>query len=101
MREAKLLKKDYIISSLSLILCPFHEEKILASLMVMDFLEVKNRLRYRVHEFRLKMTRDRVDLERFLNELEGEVVSIVPNVNSDNPGMFSYVDFLFIIEKLK
>jgi len=47
------------------------------------------------------MTRDRSDLERFLNELEGEVVSIVPNVNSDNPGMFSYVDFLFIVEKLK
>jgi hypothetical protein len=57
-------------------------------------------LRYRVHEFRLKMTRDRVDLERFLNELEGEVISIVPNVNSDNPGMFSYVDFLLIVEKL-
>jgi hypothetical protein len=69
--------------------------------MINDFLEVKNRLRYRVHEFRLKMTRDRVDLERFLNELEGEVISIVPNVNSDNPGMFSYVDFLFIVEKLK
>ena len=47
------------------------------------------------------MTKDRNDLERFLNELEGEVVSIVPNVNSDNPGMFSYVDFLFIVEKLK
>ena len=58
-------------------------------------------MRYRVHEFRLKMTRDKSDLERFLNELEGEVVSIVPNVNSDNPGMFSYVDFLFIVEKLK
>ena len=57
-------------------------------------------MRYRVHEFKLKMTKDRSDLERFLNELEGEVVSIIPNVNSDNPGMFSYVDFLFIVEKL-
>ena len=47
------------------------------------------RMRYRVHEFRIKMTEDRGDLERFLNGLEGEVVSIVPNVNSDRPGMFS------------
>jgi len=46
------------------------------------------------------MTEDRGDLERFLNGLEGEVVSIIPNVNSDRPGMFSYVDFLLIVEKL-
>jgi len=58
------------------------------------------RMRYRVHEFRIKMTEDRGDLERFLNGLEGEVVSIVPNVNSDRPGWFSYVDFLMIVEKL-
>ena len=31
----------------------------------------------------------------------GEVITIVPNVNSDRPGMFSYVDFLLIVEKLK
>ncbi len=58
------------------------------------------RMRYRVHQFKIKMTEDTRDLERFLNGLEGEVVSIVPNVNSDRPGMFSYVDFLLIIEKL-
>ena len=58
------------------------------------------RMRYRVHEFRIKMTEDRGDLERFLNDLEGEVATIIPNVNSDRPGMFSYVDFLWIVEKL-
>jgi len=58
------------------------------------------RMRYRLHEFRIKMTEDRGELERFLNDLEGEVVTIVPNVNSDRPGMFSYVDFLWIVEKL-
>ena len=58
------------------------------------------RMRYRVHEFRIKMTEDRGDLERFLNDLEGEVVTIIPNVNSDRPGMFSYFDFLWIVEKL-
>ncbi len=58
------------------------------------------RMRYRVHQFKIKMTEDAGDLERFLNGLEGEVVSIVPNVNSDRPGWFSYVDFLLIVEKL-
>ena len=58
------------------------------------------RMRYRVHRFEIKMTEDQVELERFLNGLEGEVVSIVPNVNSDRPGWFSYVDFLMIVEKL-
>lgn len=58
------------------------------------------KMRYRVHQFKIKMTEDRVDLERFLNGLEGEVVSIVPNVNSDRPGFFSHVDFLLIVGKL-
>jgi len=58
------------------------------------------RMRYRVHEFRIKMTEDRGNMERFLNDLEGEVITIIPNVNSDRPGMFSYVDFLWIVEKL-
>lgn len=57
-------------------------------------------MRYRVHQFRIKMTEDARELERFLNDLEGEVVSIIPNVNSDRPGWFSYVDFLLIVEKL-
>ena len=58
------------------------------------------RMRYRVHRFEIKMTEDQVELKRFLNGLEGEAVSIVPNVNSDRPGWFSYVDFLMIVEKL-
>jgi len=57
-------------------------------------------MRYRVHRFEIKMTEDQIELERFLNELEGEVVTIIPNVNSDRPGWFSYVDFLMIVEKL-
>jgi len=58
-------------------------------------------MRYKVHRFELRMTKDQYELERFLNSLVGEVVSIFPNVNSDNPGMFSYVDFLMIVEKIK
>lgn len=46
------------------------------------------------------MTRDGSKLEQFLNSLEGEVVTIIPNINSDRPGWFSYVDFLLIVEKM-
>jgi len=47
------------------------------------------------------MTEDQTRLERFLNSLEGEVVSIIPNVTPKfTPGgMGAEVDFLFIVEK--
>jgi len=44
------------------------------------------------------MTKDQHKLEQFLNNLEGEVIAIVPNVVS--PLTFSYVDFLLIVEKV-
>lgn len=36
---------------------------------------------YRVHHFEINMRRDQKQLEQFLNSLEGEVVSIVPNIS--------------------
>ena len=45
------------------------------------------------------MTKDGANLERFLNDLEGEVVSIVPNVTMGFL-WFHRVDFLLIIEKV-
>ena len=50
--------------------------------------------------YRFARAEDARELERFLNGLEGEVASIVPNMNSDRPGWFSYVDFLMIVGKL-
>lgn len=43
------------------------------------------------------MTKDLVRLESFLNNLEGEVAAIIPNVT---PFPATYVDFLIIVEKL-
>ncbi len=43
------------------------------------------------------MTKDLVRLEDFLNNLEGEVSAIIPNVT---PFPATYVDFLIIVEKL-
>jgi len=60
-------------------------------------------MRYRVHRFDLKMTKDQGRLEQFLNGLEGEVVSIVNNVvpRMTPGGMGAEVDFLYIIERLE
>ena len=57
---------------------------------------------YRVHRFNIKMTEDQTRLEQFLNSLEGEVISIIPNVTPKfTPGgMGAEVDFLFIVEKI-
>jgi hypothetical protein len=50
-------------------------------------------MKYKVHRFNLSMTRDEDKLESFLNNLEGEVVSMIPNIT---PFPFVHVDFLLI-----
>jgi hypothetical protein len=59
-------------------------------------------MKYNVHRFNLIMTKDQSRLEQFLNNLEGEVVTIVPNVRPTfRPmGATAKVDFLLIIEKV-
>jgi hypothetical protein len=57
-------------------------------------------MKYRVHRFDLSMSKDQSNLERFLNSLEGEVVSIIPNVTFIPVLLASKVNFLFIVEKL-
>lgn len=56
-------------------------------------------MKYRVHRFDLKMTRDQGRLEEFLNRLDGDIIAVVPNVS-----LWFYwihrVDFVFVIEKL-
>ena len=37
--------------------------------------------RYRVHRVDIRMGRDQARFEQFLNNLEGEVVSVIPNVS--------------------
>jgi hypothetical protein len=59
-------------------------------------------MKYRVHRFHLKMAEDQIKLEQFLNNLEGEVVTIIPNVQPTFQGMgaTASVDFLLIVEKV-
>ncbi|MBT5774015.1 MAG: hypothetical protein HOH95_06525 [Dehalococcoidia bacterium] len=53
---------------------------------------------YRVHRFNIRMTRDQDALEQFLNGLDGEVVSVIPNVTV-HIFWIHRVDFLLIVEK--
>jgi len=61
-------------------------------------------MKYRVHRFDINMEKDQQLLERFLNSLKGEVVSIIPNVAKTTLfqiyGITRKVNFLLIIEKL-
>jgi len=59
-------------------------------------------MKYKIHRFPLKMTEDQDRLEDFLNNLRGDVVSIIPNVKPTfRPmGATATVDFLLIVEKL-
>ena len=60
-------------------------------------------MKYRVHRFDLDMNKDQSKLEQYLNNLDGEVVSIIPNVDPKftPAGMGAKVSFLLIVEKTK
>jgi hypothetical protein len=60
-------------------------------------------MKYRVHRFEINMSADQQRLEQFLNSLEGEVVSIIPNVKPTFQlmGATAKIDFLLIVEKLE
>jgi hypothetical protein len=45
------------------------------------------------------MTRDQYELEEFLNDLQGEVVSVLPNV-TPGPLNFPTVNFVLVIERV-
>ena len=61
-------------------------------------------MKYKVHHFEIRMNEDQLKLEQFLNSLQGEVVSIVPNVANTTLlqiyGGSRKIDFLLIIERL-
>ena len=60
--------------------------------------------KYKVHRLDIKMDKDQEKLEQFLNNLKGEVISIIPNVAKTSLlqiyGVTRKVDFLFVVEKV-
>jgi hypothetical protein len=60
------------------------------------------KMKYRVHRLEVKKDTAQEKLEQFLNQLEGEVLSIVPYVTPTFQGMgaTAKVDYLLIVEKV-
>jgi hypothetical protein len=60
-------------------------------------------MKCRVHRLQVEKDTAQEKLERFLNQLEGEVLAIVPYVSPTFQlmGATSKVDFLLIVEKLE
>ena len=62
-------------------------------------------MKYKIHRFDIIMENDQSRLEQFLNNLEGEVVTIIPNIKKTSLSQFygvtAKVNFLLIVEKIK
>jgi len=60
-------------------------------------------MKYRVHRLKVKQDSAQEKLEQFLNQLEGEVLSIVPYVSPvfQFMGATAKVNFLLIVEKIE
>ena len=62
-------------------------------------------MKYKVHRLDIIKENGLGQLEQFLNNLEGEVVTIIPNIKktslSQIYGVAGKVDFLLIVEKTK
>ena len=54
---------------------------------------------YKVHRFEIRMTRDQDKLEQFLNNLEGEVIAVIPNVTM-KAFWVHQVNFVLVVEKV-
>ena len=59
-------------------------------------------MKYKVHQLDIKLEKEQNKLEQFLNNLEGEIISIIPNVRPTFRGMgaTAKIDFLLIVEKI-
>lgn len=59
-------------------------------------------MKYRVHQLEVKRDTAQEKLQNFLNQLKGEILTIVPYVSPTFQGMgaTAKVDFLLIVEKL-
>ena len=60
-------------------------------------------MKYRVHHLEVKIDTAQEKLERFLNQLEGEALAIIPYTKPAFQGMgaTSKVEFLLVVEKTK
>lgn len=59
-------------------------------------------MKYKVHRIDVNRHDMQIKLEHFLNELEGEVVSVIPNVKPTFQfmGATARVDYILVVEKI-
>ena len=59
-------------------------------------------MKYQVHRIDVKSDNMQDKLEKFINRLNGDVVSIIPNVRPVFQGMgaTAKIDFILVVEKL-
>ncbi len=59
-------------------------------------------MKYRVHRIDVKSDTMQERIENFINKLEGDVISIIPNVRPVFLGMgaTAKVDFILVVEKV-
>jgi len=61
-------------------------------------------MKYKVHRMEINLEKDQAKLEQFLNELHGEVVSIIPNIAKTTLfqiyGATRKINFILIVEKI-
>jgi len=58
-------------------------------------------MKYKVHKLNIKLERESDVLENFLNNLKGEVISVIPDVKSLFLCYGAKVRFVLIVEKIK
>ena len=58
-------------------------------------------MKYRVHRLEVKSENMQEKLEQFLNKLDGEVISVIPNVTHYFLMYGARVNYILIVEKIK
>ena len=60
-------------------------------------------MKYRVHRIDVKRDNMQEKLENFINKMDGELISVIPDVRPTFQGMgaTAKIDFILVIEKLK
>ena len=58
-------------------------------------------MKYKVHKLNISLTREHNALENFINNLKGEVISIIPDVTTLFLCYGARVRSVIIVEKLK
>lgn len=57
-------------------------------------------MKFKIHRLEVKKANFQLQLEQFLNTLEGDVVSVIPNVTQYFLFYGAKVDYVLIVEKV-